>query len=118
MRVVRIIGVLEPGGAQLSALRLSQALASFGIDSSLLLAGDATAAGIGVARRYGVTIEAFSPGERRLQWTPDGAFTIVPDLGVSPWRRCPYVCQPGRSPGEIGCASEVGSQRWLGDAFS
>jgi hypothetical protein len=26
MRVVRIIGVLEPGGAQLSALRLSRAL--------------------------------------------------------------------------------------------
>jgi len=75
MRVVRIVGVLEPGGAQLSALRLSQALAGFGIDSSLLLAGDATAAGIGVARRYGAAIEAFSPGEhRRLQWTPDDAF--------------------------------------------
>ncbi len=75
MRVVRIVGVLEPGGAQLSALRLSRALAGFGIDSSLLLAGDATGAGIGVARRYGVAIEAFSPGEhRRLQWTPDDAF--------------------------------------------
>jgi glycosyltransferase involved in cell wall biosynthesis len=75
MRVVRIIGVLEPGGAQLSALRLSQALAGLGIDSSLLLAGDATGAGVGVARRYGVAIEAFSPGEhRRLQWTPDDAF--------------------------------------------
>jgi glycosyltransferase involved in cell wall biosynthesis len=75
MRVVRIVGVLEPGGAQLSALRLSRALAGFGIDSSLLLAGDATAAGIGVARRYGVAIEAFSPGEhRRLQWTPQDAF--------------------------------------------
>jgi glycosyltransferase involved in cell wall biosynthesis len=75
MRVVRVIGVLEPGGAQLSALRLSRALAGFGIDSSLLLAGDATEAGIGVARPYGVTIEAFSPGEHRaLQWRPDGAF--------------------------------------------
>jgi glycosyltransferase involved in cell wall biosynthesis len=75
MRVVRILGVLEPGGAQLSALRLSRALAGFGIDSSLLLAGDATGAGIAVARRYGVTIEAFSPGESgRLQWTPDDAF--------------------------------------------
>ena len=75
IRVVRIVGVLEPGGAQLSALRLSRALAGFGIDSSLLLAGDATAAGIGLARRYRVAIEAFSPGEhRRLQWTPDDAF--------------------------------------------
>jgi Glycosyltransferase len=75
MRVVRIVGVLEPGGAQLSALRLSRALVGFGIDSSRLLAGDATGAGIGVARRYGVAIEAFSPGEHRgLQWTPDDAF--------------------------------------------
>ena len=75
MRVVRIVGVLEPGGAQLSALRLSRALAGFGIDSSLLLAGDATAAGMEVARRYGVAIEAFSPdAHRRLQWTPDDAF--------------------------------------------
>jgi glycosyltransferase involved in cell wall biosynthesis len=75
MRVVRIVGVLEPGGAQLSALRLSRALAGFGIDSSRLLAGEATGAGMGLARRYGVAIEVFSPGEhRRLQWTPDGAF--------------------------------------------
>ncbi len=75
IRVVRIVGVLEPGGAQLSALRLSRALAGFGIDSPLLLAGDATAAGVDVARRYGTTIEAFSHGEhRRLQWTPDDAF--------------------------------------------
>ena len=75
MRVVRVIGVLEPGGAQLSALRLSRALAGFGIDSSLLLAGDATGAGMRMARRYGVTIEAFSPDRHRgLQWTPDDAF--------------------------------------------
>ena len=75
MRVVRVIGVLEPGGAQLSALRLSRALAAFGIDSTLLLAGDATDSGVGVARRYGVAIEVFSPGEdRRLQWRPDGDF--------------------------------------------
>ena len=75
MRVVRVIGVLEPGGAQLSALRLSRALTGYGIDSSLLLAGDATEAGVGVARRYGVAIEAFSLGvHRRLQWRPDDAF--------------------------------------------
>ena len=75
MRVVRVVGVLEPGGAQLSALRLSRALAGFGIDSSLLLAGDATGAGMRMARRYGVAVEAFSPDRRRgLQWTPDDAF--------------------------------------------
>ena len=75
MRVVRIIGVLEPGGAQLSALRLSRALTALGIDASLLLSGDATEAGIDVARRYGAEIETFSLGEhRRLQWTPDEVF--------------------------------------------
>src|SRR6266511_391866 len=75
MRVVRVIGVREPGGAQLSALRLSRALAGFGVASSLLFAGDATGAGMGLAGRYGVAVEAFSPGaHRRLQWTPDEAF--------------------------------------------
>ena len=75
MRVVRIIGVLEPGGAQLSALRLSRALSGFEIDSSLLLAGDATEAGVGVARRFGGSIETFSLDVHRwLQWTPDDAF--------------------------------------------
>ena len=75
LRVVRIIGVLEPGGAQLSALRLARALAAFGVDSSVLLAGDATEPGLALARRYGVEVEVFAPGETgRLQWTPDGAF--------------------------------------------
>jgi len=67
--------VLEPGGAQLFALGLSRALAGFGIDSSLLLAGDATTAGMWVARHYGGPIEAFSfEARRRLQWTPDDGF--------------------------------------------
>jgi glycosyltransferase involved in cell wall biosynthesis len=75
LRVVRIIGVLEPGGAQLSALRLSRSLAAFGFDSSVLLAGNATESGVGLARRYGVKVEVFATGESgRLQWTADGAF--------------------------------------------
>jgi glycosyltransferase involved in cell wall biosynthesis len=75
MRIVRIIGVLEAGGAQLSALRLSQALAHFGVDSSLLLAGNATETGMRMTERYGVAIQVFSRGEHgRLQWTPDHAF--------------------------------------------
>jgi glycosyltransferase involved in cell wall biosynthesis len=74
-RIVRTIGVLEPGGAQLSALRLARALAAFRVDSSVLLAGDATEPGIALARRYGVEVEVFAAGESgRLQWTPDGAF--------------------------------------------
>jgi glycosyltransferase involved in cell wall biosynthesis len=83
MRVVRVIGVLETGGAQLSALRLSRGLAGFGIESSLLLAGDATGAGIGLARHYGVAAEAFSRGEHLgLQWTPNAAFAdwLLPRL--------------------------------------
>ena len=42
LNVVRVIGVLERGGAQLSALRLSVALRSHGIVTRLY-AGDATA---------------------------------------------------------------------------
>jgi glycosyltransferase involved in cell wall biosynthesis len=75
LRVVRIIGVLEPGGAQLSALRLARSLADCGFDPWVLLAGDATEPGIALARRYGVEVEVFAAGESgRLQWTPDGAF--------------------------------------------
>jgi hypothetical protein len=112
MRVVRIIGVLEPGGAQLSALRLSRALAGFGADSSLLLAGDATEAGIGVACRYGVAIEAFSPGEhRRLQWTPDGAFVDWLRPGWSaPTSSTPTCSAPGGRRGAGGRRYAVGGQ--------
>ena len=111
MRVMRIVGVLEPGGAQLSALRLSRALAGFGIDSSMLLAGDATAAGIGVARRYGVSIDAFCPGEhRRLQWTPDDAFVDWLRPGWSAPTSCTPTCSaPGGRPPQ---PSTAAIRRW------
>jgi hypothetical protein len=48
MRLVRVLGVLEPGGAQLSALRLSAALRRLGVVTTLL-AGDATPAGLALA---------------------------------------------------------------------
>ena len=51
MRVVRILGTLEPGGAQLSALWLSAALRAQGIATTLLV-GDATPAGLELAARY------------------------------------------------------------------
>jgi Glycosyl transferases group 1/Glycosyltransferase Family 4 len=85
MKVVRVIGVLERGGAQLSTLRLSVALRSHGVETTLL-AGDATRAGIGLASRYGVPAVAYrvagvipSPS---LQWTPDPEFAdwLVPWL--------------------------------------
>jgi glycosyltransferase involved in cell wall biosynthesis len=73
MRLVRILGTLEPGGAQLSVLRLSAALSRHGVVTTLL-AGDATRPGIELAARYGSAVEAYRVAEaipaRSLQWTP------------------------------------------------
>ena len=86
MRVVRVLGVLEPGGAQLSALLLSAALRRLGI-ATTLLAGDATPAGLALAARYGFAADAFRVSElvnpRSLQWTPEPAFAdwLGPRLG-------------------------------------
>jgi len=77
MRVVRVLGVLEPGGAQLSALLLSAGLRPLGV-ATTLLAGDATPAGLALAARYGFAADAFRVSElvnpRSLQWTPEPAF--------------------------------------------
>ena len=77
VRVVRVLGMLEPGGAQLSALRLSAALRRHGVVTTLL-AGDATPAGLRLAARYGFAVDAFRVGEvvkpRSLQWTPEPLF--------------------------------------------
>ena len=75
--VVRVLGVLEPGGAQLSALTLSAALRRHGV-ATTLLAGDATPPGLELAARYGFAVDAFRVGEaaepRSLQWTPEPLF--------------------------------------------
>jgi glycosyltransferase involved in cell wall biosynthesis len=77
MRLVRVLGVLEPGGAQLSVLRLSAALRPSGVVTTVL-AGDATPAGLALAARYGFAAEAFRVSEqvtaRNLQWTPEPVF--------------------------------------------
>src|SRR6059058_1952159 len=77
MRLVRVLGVLEPGGAQLSALRLSAALRRLGVVTTLL-AGDATPAGLALAARYGFAAEAYRVSElvsaSNLQWTPEQVF--------------------------------------------
>lgn len=70
--MVRAIGVLEPGGAQLSALRLSRALRAQDIETRLV-AGDATPAGLDLARAHGYEVEHFAE-VRNLQWEPDDAF--------------------------------------------
>jgi glycosyltransferase involved in cell wall biosynthesis len=72
VQVVRAIGVLEPGGVQLSALRLSRALRDHGIETSIV-AGDASPAGLEIARAHGFEVEHFSE-VRDLQWQPCTAF--------------------------------------------
>jgi glycosyltransferase involved in cell wall biosynthesis len=68
VQIVRAIGVLEPGGAQLSALRLSRTLRAHGVDSRIV-AGDATPAGLDLARAHGFEVEHFGDvGD--LQWRP------------------------------------------------
>src|SRR5215207_3277842 len=61
MRVARVIAVLEPGGAQLGALRLSLALRSPGIESRWL-AGHATRAGLALFRARGIDVEVLGGG--------------------------------------------------------
>lgn len=86
MDVVRVIGVLEEGGGQLSALRLSRGLRAHGIDTVRLLAGDASPGGVAMAARYGVPVETFvEPGRSPklgLQWraTPDFIAWLAPRL--------------------------------------
>jgi len=86
MRIVRILGILEPGGAQLSALRLSAALRGHGM-ATTLLAGDATAPGLELAARYGLPADAYRVRDRQmlpsLQWTPSPGFArwLGPRLG-------------------------------------
>jgi len=72
VQVVRAIGVLEPGGPQLSALRLSRALREHGIETAIV-AGDASPAGLDLARAHGFEVEHFSE-VRNLQWEPCAAF--------------------------------------------
>jgi glycosyltransferase involved in cell wall biosynthesis len=77
MRLDRVIGVLEPGGAQLSALRLSRAQSSLGVRTRLLV-GDATQQGVALARQIGFEPEVFALHDEldhaQRQWTPDPAF--------------------------------------------
>ncbi|MFL5826907.1 MAG: glycosyltransferase [Thermoleophilaceae bacterium] len=56
--VVRVIAMLEPGGAQLSALRLTLALKEHGI-STRMLAGHATPEGLAIYERAGVDVDTF-----------------------------------------------------------
>ena len=74
---MRVLGTLEPGGAQLSALRLSVALRRHGI-TTMLLAGDATPAGLDLAARHGLPADAYRVSDvmpaDSMQWTPSPEF--------------------------------------------
>jgi glycosyltransferase involved in cell wall biosynthesis len=72
MRVARVIAVLEPGGAQLGALRLSLALRAHGIESRWL-AGHATREGLALFRAHGVDVEVLGGGPA-LQYARRCAF--------------------------------------------
>jgi glycosyltransferase involved in cell wall biosynthesis len=63
---------LEPGGAQLSMLRVMAELRGRGIRSKLLC-GWATEDGLELARQHGVEPEVWGGGGN-VQWTPDPAF--------------------------------------------
>ena len=61
MLVARVIARLEPGGAQLGALRLVQALRQRGIGCQLL-AGEATLHGVRLFRQAGVEVDVWGRG--------------------------------------------------------
>jgi glycosyltransferase involved in cell wall biosynthesis len=77
VRICRVISVLEPGGAQLSLLRLARAQAALGVETRLL-AGDATPQGVTLARHFGFEPDVLQMhdeiGHSVRQWTPDPVF--------------------------------------------
>lgn len=72
MIVTRVVAKLELGGAQLSLLRVARALARRG-HPTRLLAGNATPAGVQIARAHGVEVEVFGSA-LDLQWHCDPQF--------------------------------------------
>ncbi len=72
MLVTRVIAKLEPGGAQLSLLRVARALAARGHRTRLLV-GFATDAGVALARAHDVEPELMGAAED-LQWRCDEEF--------------------------------------------
>jgi glycosyltransferase involved in cell wall biosynthesis len=70
--ITRVLAKLEPGGAQLSLLRISRALHERGHRTRLLV-GFASRAGMDLARAHGVEPEVME-GTTDLQWRADPAF--------------------------------------------
>ena len=70
--VTRVIAKLEPGGAQLSALRVVRGLEAHGIASRVLV-GWASPEGLALAARMGVAVEVYGAGGDQ-QWQADPHF--------------------------------------------
>jgi glycosyltransferase involved in cell wall biosynthesis len=70
--ITRVVSKLELGGAQISLLRVSHALAARG-HRTRLLAGAATPAGVELARRFGIEAEVMGSAAD-LQWQCDPLF--------------------------------------------
>jgi hypothetical protein len=75
------MAVLEPGGAQLGALRLRVALRAHGIGTRML-AGFATSEGVALCRAHGVPVEVWGGCGRVLQYArrPDFVAWLRPRL--------------------------------------
>ena len=79
MQVVRVLGKLEPGGAQLSLLRVSRELERRHGVRTTLVVGDASHDGLRLAQRYDVPTIAFRTRSavhprRNLQWEQSTRF--------------------------------------------
>ena len=76
----RVVAKLEPGGAQLSLLRVARELRAHGIETRLI-AGWATPEGVALARAHGFEPEVWGEGGD-LQWVPDPRFAewLMPRL--------------------------------------
>jgi hypothetical protein len=82
--VVRVLAKLEPGGAQLSALRVVRGLEAEGIASRVLV-GWASPEGRELAARMGVPVEVYGDGGDQ-QWQADPGFArwLTPRLADAP----------------------------------
>jgi glycosyltransferase involved in cell wall biosynthesis len=70
--VARVLAKLEPGGAQLSVLRVVRGLEAHGIGSRVLV-GWASPGGLALASRMGVAVEVYGAGGDQ-QWQADPRF--------------------------------------------
>lgn len=120
MQITRVVAKLEPGGAQLSLLRIARALAQRG-HTTRLLVGDASHGGVEIARAHGVEPEVMG-STLDLQWHCDPRFAqwLAPRLAgadlvhahmLGGWWAA-AIAMPGGVPL---VASEHNSYAWWGE---